>query len=160
MAAPSRFPKLRVDQLSSRVQDNIEGTLGPVSRAVGSSPLMGVAPAWIRHSLATAFATVTGLAGAAYYKDSLMRVWSKGVLTTSAGVAAGVSHPGAEVTSGDAVHAAGSPGGEASGDAAGLHAAANRLSASPRAAPRPTMCRSIEQRVARPATPCFGESFG
>jgi hypothetical protein len=91
MVAPSAFPRLRNDEQpqQSRVQDGIQGTLGPLAQALNSTPIMGAAPVWIPVELDPAFTNFGGaFATAAYYKDSLMRVWVKGVLFSAAGVAA------------------------------------------------------------------------
>ena len=93
MAGSPNFPKLRGGEPApERTQDNIAQQLGPIARAVAGTPLMGVAPSWIDLALEVAFANFGGgLATAAYYKDSLFRVWAKGVLVTAAGVAAGAT---------------------------------------------------------------------
>lgn len=92
MATPSQFLKLRGDGQPARAQDNISTTLTPIAQALNQTPIMGTPPTWISHSLNAAFANAGGLyATAAYYKDALMRVWSKGVLTSAAGVAAGAA---------------------------------------------------------------------
>jgi hypothetical protein len=90
MALSTVFPRLRSDEQpqQSRVQDGIQGTLGPLAQALNATPIMGSAPVWIPVDLDPAFANFGGaFATAAYYKDSLMRLWAKGVLVTAAGVA-------------------------------------------------------------------------
>jgi hypothetical protein len=92
MGLSSTFPRLRSDEQpqQSRVQDGIQATLGPVAQALLATPIMGVQPAWTAPTLDKAFGNIGGtFAVAGYYKDSLFRVWSKGVLTTAAGVAGG-----------------------------------------------------------------------
>lgn len=92
MALPTTFARLRKDPLTSRVQDQVATTLTPIAQAVASSPLMGGAPVWLALELVPAFANIGGaFATAAYYKDSLFRVWVKGVLTCAAGCAAGTT---------------------------------------------------------------------
>jgi hypothetical protein len=93
MPAPSRFPKLRTEEHSSRVQDNIDGTLGPIAEALNATPIMGAdPPAWIRPNLLNDFVNVGGgNALVAYHKDALGYVHVKGVVTHVAGVGAGTS---------------------------------------------------------------------
>lgn len=92
MAAPSQFLQLRVDELSSRVQDNINATLRPLAEAIGATPIMGAPPpAWIAPSLVNGFANQgLGFAVAGYHKDALGYVHAKGVIldSTAAGIAA------------------------------------------------------------------------
>ena len=94
MAAPSRFLKLRAgeDAQSSRVQDSIDATLGPIADRLNQTPIMGAAaPAWISPSLLADFVNVTGQAPAGYHKDALGYVHGKGRVSTAAGQAANVA---------------------------------------------------------------------
>ncbi len=92
MAAPSRFQQLRgKDAHSARVQQNINATLQPIANAVNNTPLTGAPPpAWILASLLAAdavplFWSNTGgaLAKAAFHRDALGYVHSKGVITNN-----------------------------------------------------------------------------
>jgi hypothetical protein len=93
MAAPNRFGVLRSsDPHVSRVQDLISNTLTPVATAVQNSPLMGRTPVWIALAADPAFINLGApYATLAYYVDVLTRLWTKGVLITSAGVGAGAT---------------------------------------------------------------------
>src|SRR5258706_752558 len=93
MGNPTQFPRLRDEKqpLVSRTQDSVNIVLGPLAERLNATPIMGVVPVWTAPDLNAAFANGAGFAVAGYYKDSLMRVWSKGVLVTAAGVAAGAT---------------------------------------------------------------------
>lgn len=95
MSVPTVFPKLRgvgVNEHAARAQDNTDIVLRPLAQALSQTPIMGVAPVWTALALNSAFANFGGqFATAAYYKDALFRVWSKGVLVTAAGVGAGAT---------------------------------------------------------------------
>lgn len=87
------FPKLRGTTMQPdavRAQDNTDTVLRPVATALANTPIMGVAPVWTLLELNPLYANFGGTSAvAAYYKDALMRVWLKGVLTSAAGAPGG-----------------------------------------------------------------------
>jgi hypothetical protein len=90
MPGPSQFQKLRGEGQNSRVQDNIDATLGPIAKALNATPIMGAPPpAWIRPDLAAGFADFGApYAAVAYHRDALGYVHVKGLVTSAAGVGA------------------------------------------------------------------------
>lgn len=90
--ATSRFPVLRgADAQQSRVQDNVQGVLGPVAKALQNTPIMGaVPPAWIRASPLNGFATpaTAQFAPIAYHRDALGYAHVRVSVSHAAGVAA------------------------------------------------------------------------
>lgn len=94
MPAPSQFAKLRDQEHSSRVQDNIDATLRPLAEALNSTPIMGAPPPpWIRPDLLNGFVNLVAVLGglssiAGYHRDALGYVHVKGTLYHVAGVAA------------------------------------------------------------------------
>jgi len=92
--AASRFPILRgPDAQQSRVQDNVQGVLAPVARALQNTPIMGAAsPAWIRPTLLNGFGAPAVVAppfdDVAFTKNALGEVWVKGACSHAAGTAA------------------------------------------------------------------------
>lgn len=88
----SRFPVLRgSDVQQSRVQDNVQGLLGPIAKALQGTPIMGApSPAWIRPSLLNGFADFGGgYAKAAYHRDALGYVHVKGLVAHAVGTGGG-----------------------------------------------------------------------
>lgn len=86
MASPA-FPKLRgADAQQSRVQDNVSAQLQPIAQALSVTPIMGTVPQWIASELLNGWVNFgSPFATAAYYKDALMRVWSRGTLSNPTG---------------------------------------------------------------------------
>lgn len=81
--ASSRFPVLRgPDAQQSRVQDNVQGVLGPVAQALQSTPIMGAAPpAWIQPDLLNGWTNLGGTAApAGFHKNALGYVYVRGQL--------------------------------------------------------------------------------
>lgn len=92
MASPGLLKLRSTDAHSSRVQDNVSTAVSPSIQALSRTPIMGMAPNWTQPTLLADFVNVGGgLAIAAYYKDSLFRVQSKGSISSAAGQAAGTS---------------------------------------------------------------------
>lgn len=91
MGSPPRFLKLREPGTLSRAQDAIDTTLTPVAEALGNTPIMGArAPVWIQPDLLSGLVNFGGgNATAGYHKDALGYVWSKGTVSSAAGVGAG-----------------------------------------------------------------------
>lgn len=87
MASPSTFLKLRDEEHSARVQDNIGATLAPIANALNATPIMGAAPPpWILPSLAAGWANLGApFAVVGYHRDALGYVHAKGVLTNTSG---------------------------------------------------------------------------
>lgn len=92
MAAPNTFPVVREqgNTHSSRVQDNINATLEPLSRALNATPIMGGStPVWVKPNLTADFVVITGQAQPGYHRDALSYAHLKGTVSTAAGKAAG-----------------------------------------------------------------------
>lgn len=92
VTSPTQFPRLRGGpELTTRAQDNINSTLGPLAEALNATPIMGAPPpAWLRPSLLNGFVdrgTTNEASG--YHKDALGYVWLTGVITHATGVAGG-----------------------------------------------------------------------
>ena len=86
---PSLFPVLRgPDAQQSRVQDNVQGVLGPIASALQATPIMGApAPAWILPELLNGYSN-SALAGAtsvSFNRDCLGYVHIKGGALSAAG---------------------------------------------------------------------------
>lgn len=83
--AADRFPILRgLDAQQSRVQDNVQGVLGPVAKALQNTPIMGAAaPSWIRpDQLLNGWSNFGGAqAPVGYHRDALGYVHVRGYLT-------------------------------------------------------------------------------
>jgi len=87
---PGSGPASGAAAQSTRVQDNLNATLQPISTAVNGTPMTGTAPVWIALNLGPLWANFgSGGAVASYYVDSFMRVWVKGRIVTAAGAAIG-----------------------------------------------------------------------
>lgn len=85
--SPNLFLKLRTENHSTRVQDNVGASLSPIATALNATPIMGAAPPpWIRPELATGWAnTGAPFALAGYHRDALGYVHGKGVLFNASG---------------------------------------------------------------------------
>lgn len=90
--AANRFPVIRgPDAQQSRVQDNIQGVLAPVARALQNTPVMGAPPpAWILVSVLNGFDSPAQAQfdSFAFHKDCLGYVHIKGSAIHAAGTAA------------------------------------------------------------------------
>lgn len=81
--ASSSFPILRgPDVQQSRTQDNVNGVLQPVAKAVMNTPIMGApAPVWVLPDLLNGWVNFGGaFATAAFHKDCLGYVHLRGTI--------------------------------------------------------------------------------